>query len=365
MKNKINICFVTDENYAPYMGVTITSILKNAKKNENFDFFIFDNDITETTKSKLKSLENQKVNINFVNVSHIIDKYEALENTVAHISKASYLKFAIADLLPNIDKIIYLDGDLIVKKSLAELYNIELKDNLIAAVEDVGYTYWSQHNEELKLKFKCMNSGVMLINCDLWRKENLSIKLLECAADHDKVGFGQDQPVLNYVLKDRVLFLPFKWNVQDTFFRDEIELKNRNDKKECKYVKKHPIIIHYTYVKKPWDFPAMRKAEEYWKYYKMSPFYDSDLYKKASDFIKQYQIIKILKLLSLTILKKTCNDLRKELFTKSINDELIDIVTPCRKYIFREIYSKDKRYSQKHTLYRILGFKVKVRKKVV
>ena len=189
MKNKINICFVSDENYATYMGVTITSIIKNAKNNEHLNFFIFDNNINETTKTKIKSLENDNVNIRFVNVNHIIDKYLSLENTIQHISKASYLKFAIADLLPEIDKIIYLDGDLIVKNSLSELFNTELNNSLVAAVEDIGYTYWSQYNEELKLKFKCMNSGVMLINCDLWRKENLSAKLLDRTSDRRDLRF--------------------------------------------------------------------------------------------------------------------------------------------------------------------------------
>lgn len=280
---KINICFVTDENYAPHTAVTICSILKNAKFDEIFHFFIFNNDITEKTKEKIKQMENNHNVIEFIDVSHVMSEFQNLKQVIPHISKTSYLKFAIADSLPDIDKILYLDGDMIIKSSLYVLYNVNLEDHLIGAVEYVGYTYWSKHNDDLKLKFKCMNSGVMVINCCLWRKEKLSQKLLECAKDHNKVGFGQDQPVLNFVMRDRILFLPFKWNVQDTFFRDEVELKDRPERLEIERVKKQPGIIHYTFVRKPWADPSMNKADEYWKYYKISPFYDKKTYLWAKE----------------------------------------------------------------------------------
>ena len=361
---KISICFVTDDNYAPYMGVAITSILKNAKKDESFDFYIFDNGIKESTKAKLNTFESPNVHIKYVDISTVEDKFIVLKQTVPHISKASYFKFVIADLLPNLDRIIYLDGDLIVKESLWDLYNIDLGDNLIAAVEDVGYTYWSQHNEELKLKFKCMNSGVMLINCDLWRKENLSAKLLECAADHDKVGFGQDQPVLNYVLKDRVKFIDFKWNAQDTFFRDEIELKDRDDKKACKYAKHHPAIIHYTYVKKPWNYPTMRKADEYWNYYKDSPFFNQETYKKAIKIRKDYYIVKRLPLWSLTLLRTPSKRIIKALNDLKIEDNYdLNILKEVLNYLRKEIYDIDELSSKTHIIYRFMGIKIKKRRK--
>lgn len=278
---KINICFVTDENYAPHTAVTICSILKNAKSDETFHFYIFNHNIKEKTKEKIKKIENKRSNIDFIDVSSVISQYCALKQVHAHISKTSYLKFAIADLLPSLDKVLYLDGDIIVKSSLYDLYNINLGNHLIGAVEDVGYTYWSKHNDDLKLKFRCMNSGVMVINCPLWRNEKLSQKLLENAQDMN--DFGQDQPVLNLVMRDRILFLPFKWNVQDTFFRDEIELKDRPERSEIEQVKKWPAIIHYTFVRKPWADPTMNKAGEYWKYYKISPFYDKKTYLWAKE----------------------------------------------------------------------------------
>lgn len=251
--NVLNICFITDENYSLHMGVAMTSIIHNRAFNTQLNFYIFDGGIEPQTKEKLNQLQGDEVKINYVTLHSIEKKIEILPQTAAHITKTSYFKYAIADLLPNLNKIIYLDADLIVKKPLDNLYNIELGDNLLAAVEDVGYSYHSRYNEKLKLKFKCMNSGVMLINCDLWRKEGLQQKLIEVTKKHDIVGFGQDQPVFNYVCRDRILFIPFEWNVQDTFFRDECEINNREDIELCHFAKDNPSIIHYTFVKKPWQ----------------------------------------------------------------------------------------------------------------
>ena len=186
----INICFVTDENYAAYTGTCIYSIIQNATSDSVFSFYIFDNHISDRTKQQLQNLVSAPSSLVFVNVSSKLNELKQLEQTIPHISKTSYLKFFIADLLPQIDKIIYLDGDLIVTDSMHKLWEIDLQENLLAAVEDVGYSYWNQHNPELKLKFKCMNSGVMILNCKLWREQKLSEQLLACAKQHDKVGFG-------------------------------------------------------------------------------------------------------------------------------------------------------------------------------
>lgn len=336
---KINICFVTDDNYVQHVGVAIASILQNADDDEYFDFYIFDDGIKEINKDKLNTFNSSKVSVKYVDLSGIQHDFSTLKQTVPYISKTSYYKFIIADSLPDIDKIIYLDGDLVVKESLWNLYNINLNKFLICAVEDIGYSYWCNYKEELKLKFKCMNSGVMLINCDLWRKENLSQKFIECAKDHDKVGFGQDQPVLNYVMKDRVKFIPYKWNVQDSFYRKEPERINNINCEAIIEATNQPAIIHYTYIEKPWNNIALKKASEYWNYYKNSPFYNEEIYygiqqtvnstvkEKLQIFIITYNRIKYLKNTLESILESPIKDFDITILDNASTDgssELID-----------------------------------------
>ena len=189
-----------------------------------------------------------------------------------HITKTSYYKFFIADILKNTDKVLYLDGDIIVNKDLNKLFETDIDDYLLAAVEDVGYNFWSKTNELLKLKFKCINSGVMLINCKKWREENLSEKLILTAKDNDKYGLGQDQPVFNLVCKDKIKFLDFKYNVQDTFMRKGQEIIDRQDYKQAVSEQDFYTIMHWTYVRKPWADLEASEADWWWKYYLKSPF---------------------------------------------------------------------------------------------
>ena len=265
-ENRINICYVVDDNYAIHAMVSMYSIISNADNNDYFSFYIFDNAISQKNKKKFLKFISKKVNVNLISVTSHMKKLEKFEQTATHITKTSYCKFLIADLLPKIDKILYLDCDLVVVDKISDLFSSNIDDYLFAAVEDVGYTYWSKFRDNMKLKFLCINSGVMLINCKKWREENLLDQLLYRAQNREPLGYGQDQPVFNYVCKDKILFLDLRYNAQDVFFRDGIELKNRKDFNMCVEVSKFPTIIHFTSSKKPWDFCKMPKADIYWKY---------------------------------------------------------------------------------------------------
>lgn len=277
----IPVCFVTDENYVKYMGVTIESILNNAAKGDKYNFYILSTGLSQNSKDKLMQTVKTQAVIDFIEVGGgLINAFQNLKQRATYISKSSYFKFAIAELIPQVDKIIYLDSDLIVTGTLRELYQKDISDYLIGAVEDIGYTYWSKTREDLKLKFKCINSGVMLINSKKWREEHLLDSLMDCAADPEKTGKGQDQPVINYVCKDKVLFLDFKYNVQDSFFRNEVEVNDRYDLTAVEKAVKKPLIIHYTTAHKPWKFPFMHNGSEFWTYYIKSPFMTKELRKR-------------------------------------------------------------------------------------
>lgn len=289
MEKRIPICLMSDNNYAPPLGVTIYSAIKNADSNDLMDFYIFDNGISDENIQKIKNLETPNCSITFIDTKEYAEKINDLKQNAHHITKTSYLKFFMADILKDFDKIIYLDSDLVIEKPLSDLFKINIDDYLFASVEDVGYTYWCHYHDHFKLDFKCINNGVMLINSKKWREENLSQQLIECAKDHDKLGFGQDQPVFNYVCRDRILFLEHYWNVQDTYFRDGPEIAARNDIEKCHYAKNNPYIVHYNYDKKPWNTPFMLKGEYFWKYYLDLPFLSKQerkIYKKLKYLYK-------------------------------------------------------------------------------
>ncbi len=151
------------------------AIENNVKKNRLF-FYVFANGIADVTKAKLRQMigaEHQVVFIDCVGYYGELEKF--IRQADSHISMTTYLRFVVADKLPQLKKILHLDCDLIVDYDLEEIWNHHLGERLLAAVEDVGYTYWSKRSNELNLKFKGMNAGVMLINCELWCGVNMHV----------------------------------------------------------------------------------------------------------------------------------------------------------------------------------------------
>ena len=269
-KNDINICFVTDDNYAKNVAITITSIKHNKKDNDSLHFYVIHNNITQNNKNIILSSIQKRAKLDFIDItrSKIYNEIMQLKQKSKYITKSSYFKFVIADILCDVDKVIYLDSDLIIKESLSDLYNVDLENYLFGAVEDMGYTYWQKHSKEKMLDFLCINSGVLLIDCVKWREQNLSEQLINATLNPEiRKCFGQDQPVFNYVCKDKIKFLDYKWNAQDSFFRDKPEKANHINKDAITKAANNPAIIHYTGARKPWNDNTVQKAEE-WKFYR-------------------------------------------------------------------------------------------------
>ena len=133
----INICLSCDDNYTKYAGVVIASILANSNDNDNLMFYILDGGISKEKKQQISSLTSIKnCQINFVPIDENMFSDYAKVKTHKYISIATYYRLKAPSLLPNVDKIIYLDCDVVVNTSLKELYEIDIKDYLLAGVSD-------------------------------------------------------------------------------------------------------------------------------------------------------------------------------------------------------------------------------------
>ena len=188
------------------------------------------------------------------------------EEAHSHITKTAYARMYLADILPELDKLIYLDCDLIIKTSLKELYDIDLNENYIAGVEDIGCTYLGKYWKNVfPYDYFCINTGVLLINLKKWREDKIVQKLLE-AGKQGKYKLQLDQELINDVCHEKVIPLDLSWNVQDSFYRNDKIVKTNKNKKYIKYCAKHPKIIHYTEKIKPWKNVLMAKSNEWWYY---------------------------------------------------------------------------------------------------
>lgn len=229
--DKMNICVAVDQNFVQHLTVLIISI-KRHHPNQKIDLFIIESGLKFTHKSALAlSKIGSKISFYYVDAKSLDTQNFKVDG---HVSQATYFRLFIAQFIPEtVDKLIYLDCDLVVVGSLSDLWSMEIEDSPIAAV--------NYPNEErisaLEIKSHIyFNAGVMLINLKYWREHSMTVifekYLLQNRA---KIKFW-DQDVLNGCLWELLIPAQSKYN----YIRDEKP-------------KEAISIIHFVGVHKPWS----------------------------------------------------------------------------------------------------------------
>ena len=136
MENTINICFAADNNYAKYMGLALMSILKSAKTEDSLHFFILDNQIKQEEKDKIASLK--KIKDFQITYLPIKEKYfDNLHTIQKGLTLTAYARFLVPSLI-EAEKVLYLDCDVFVRRSLADLFNTDISNYYMAGSLDLG-----------------------------------------------------------------------------------------------------------------------------------------------------------------------------------------------------------------------------------
>lgn len=277
----MNIICSTDDNFVQHCCVMLVSVLTH---NDNVVVWILTEGLSDKNYLILKrEVESKNGLFNCINVdSSIISKLPMPKNkSITHISPATYYRLLIPEILPiNLLKAIYLDCDIIVKKSLQELWDTDLKDYAIGAVHQMYNEVYDANRLGYPIDYGYFNAGVLLINIEFWRKHNTSMTLINfLTANYDTI-LMHDQDALNSVLHDKTLELPCKWNMLHFFFlpysrtiKGYSNGKLINDyadyKQQLKYNRKHPAVIHYVSKPKPWNKGCVHPLSfEYYNYLK-------------------------------------------------------------------------------------------------
>lgn len=260
----INIVFITDKNYVFPTKVAVKSIIANKNKETKYNINIIGVELDENDIFLFRNLETDNVKINIIQKDN---DYSDIGFEHQHVSKAALFKFQIPNIFSSLDKILYLDGDMIIEKDLTELYSIDLKDNYAAVVKDYAGQNIEKHNKKINHK-DYFNSGMMLLNLDLMRKNDMSNKLLEIKKN-EKFGHFMDQDALNVGFEERVIYLSPTYNLMLANLKydvnDIVNFYNITEE-EFKNIKLNPTIIHLTNKLKPWNDINAVKSDEFWKY---------------------------------------------------------------------------------------------------
>ena len=264
--NTIPIVFATNDNYAKYVPVTITSILENSNKIYTYQFYIFHSGLSNEAKQIIYKNEAYKYyknyNINFIDIRSFINTSEFYSR--GRFSIEMWYRLLIPEILNNFEKVIYLDCDLIVLSDIAELYNIYIADNYIAAAKNIVTESFLRLKKLGIYPEKYFNSGVLIFNILLWNKLHLRSKCIEQLKIYPNLDCP-DQDILNIVCANHVYYLDYKWNFAWQFLWTLNKLL-KDDFLLYKKTEKDFNIIHYTTNIKPWNDPTKKYADIWWKY---------------------------------------------------------------------------------------------------
>lgn len=211
----LNVLYQFNEKYAPYAGVSITSLFENNKQCQEIHVYILGENLTDVSIRKLKKLaEMYGRKLFFEETENLIIKMKKWGIPSYRGSYAANMRLFLPLILKeNISRILYLDADTIVNDSVEELYQMDLKDNALAMVLDsLGTKY--KHNIGLLDYEPYYNSGVILFDLNNWRKYNCSEKIVEYIQRTKIVYSSPDQDLLNVVCKKYIMQIGPEWNYQ-------------------------------------------------------------------------------------------------------------------------------------------------------
>ena len=249
----MNIVFCLDNNLVKQAQILINSILATNADTQIYFYAL----LLNVEKENIAELEgNVKKNHAQLTV-YEIDPSKSFPNILkGSVTTGTYLRLLIEEILPNdIQKVLYLDCDIIVVGNLCELYNTDISDYSIAAAYDVECDDILRYNRmDYPLEEGYFNAGVLLINLDYWRKNKIGKKALDFVFNNVELCEFHDQDALNHILHGSVKFISSKYNAIYDFFRVDSE-KLRIETIKYKAIMKDlesPVIIHYAGVFKPW-----------------------------------------------------------------------------------------------------------------
>ena len=283
INHKIGIAYGLDNQYTYPTIVSMTSILENGSSHTYYIFYLLvdKKSFKKENKEKFVNLESryERCEINIIEIS---DENFQNANTKRY-PLATYYRLILADLLPDINRIIYLDGDTLIYTDLSEMYNLDMGNNIILGFVDNSY----KKAEEFGIKtYKYIVAGVLLINLKKIRKENFTSKFFEFMDKNQDKLTQEDQTVINIVLHGRIGFLPPKFGIWN-FVNKEAVLRHNNygnenlgikayDEKEILKAWNIPSIIHYVRAK-PWKVRTkhthVQFHEDWWRYAQMTGEY--------------------------------------------------------------------------------------------
>ena len=242
----VHIALASDQRYLPFAAVAVASAVANTSRQIVVHFLHEDLAAEDLEKafSFLDRFPHASLNIHRITGAFFRD-WPAMR-----WSRAIYYRMILPDLLPDLEKIVYLDSDLLVLRDPAELFDTPFDGaSCMAVVAKIS-------PDQTRLlgipPERYFNSGVLVFSPSRWKQTGCIDRFKECIVQYaDRMKYP-DQDILNLVFRSEVKYLHPRWNIITSTFRNEPVSCFTNE--QIADALAHPGIVHFTGVHKPWNF---------------------------------------------------------------------------------------------------------------
>ena len=275
----LHIACCTDVNYFTHTVATIASVLENHPHRIVHIHLIAEGvDPKDLAKLRLAIGAHNGLLYLYTPPADAAQRFRV--HSSPRLSTAAYYRCFLADLLPReLERVLYLDGDVIVRKPLDAFYDRPLGNWAVAAVKDYG-NITAKDFERLHIPeaHGYFNSGVLLLALEQWRKDDVLAQCTAYFAAHPERIVYDDQDLLNAVLSGKVDFVAPTWNAQDFFFRKRFApAEAALSEAEFAELLTDPAVVHFTRVPKPWHWKCTHPfRKDYLRYLKSTPWRKQD-----------------------------------------------------------------------------------------
>lgn len=273
----IPIVFAANDSYSIYCYTAIYSVIKNAGKDYFYHIYVFQTNISDDNCKMLESLSAGNIKVECVDISKYTFHVHLKESL--HLSIETYYRLFIPCILPQYEKILYLDSDMCILSDVAELYECNLDGYAVGAALDIPCNPLKFHAKDLGgLDYKKnFNAGVLVIDTVKFEENKIREKCLalleqDYQREERKLIFA-DQDALNIVLYENHFILDKRWNYQPQYLW---RLQEVLEEFRQEYVEDQDkaFIMHFAGDRKPWKYPDLPKSNVFWEYAKEIPEFE-------------------------------------------------------------------------------------------
>lgn len=279
----MNILYTINDKFVPQASACMCSVCENNKEENNICFFVAGMGISNNNKEGLRQLAESYGRTCKIIEIDCIEKYLPFSFDTSGWNEIVLARLLIDELLPeHIHRVIYLDGDIIVRGSLKNMWNMDMRGQTLAMSVETTVDKKRKHNLGLD-NYYYYNAGVMLINLDKWRENECGRRILEYYEEQNGMLFANDQDAINAVLKDEIRPMLPKYNFCNTYTQYPYNVLRKLvfpmpyiDNSAFDECKKNPVIIHYLGEERPWRAGNRHKyKDDYKKYLNMTQWSDT------------------------------------------------------------------------------------------